>query len=66
VEQLVGAMLRAILKDRGIRVEINFVGYDLAAYYEGHDTTEEEVGCIQVSAGELLAKIEIKATRGMV
>lgn len=64
VEQLVGAMLRAILRDHGIRVETNFVGYDLAAYYEGQDSTEEEVGCIHVSIGTLLAKIEIKATRG--
>ena len=63
VELLVGTTLRAILKHRGIRVETNFVGYDLAAYYEGQDATEE-VGCVQVLAGTLLAKIEIKATRG--
>lgn len=64
VEQLVHTTLEAMLKPRGIRVETNFVGYDLAAYYDRDDTIEEDVGSIQVVAGTLLAKIEIKATRG--
>jgi len=64
VEQLVGTMLRAILDRRGIRVQTNYIGYDLAAYCEGRSGTEEEVGYIHVSAGTLLAKIEIKSTQG--
>ena len=64
VEQLVYTTLDLMLKPRGIGVETNFVGYDLAAYYDGDDTIEEDVGSIQVEAGALLAQIEIKATRG--
>ena len=64
VEQLVHTTLDALLKPRGIRVETNFVGYDLAAYFDKDDTVEEDVVSIKVVARTLLAKIEIKSTRG--
>jgi hypothetical protein len=53
-----------MLRDAGIRVDTHFVGYDLEAYFQGTAITEEDVGSIQVAVGTVLAKIEIKATRG--
>jgi hypothetical protein len=66
VERLVGETLRGKLRHVGIGVDTHFVGYDLTAYFQGTGIGEEDVGLIQVKAGTVLAKIKIKATRGVV
>ena len=69
--QKLGKMVEAMIQDRlkarlslyRIRVKTQFKGYDLGAYVG--DPLFTDVGSIDVEAtGTLLAKIEIKATRG--
>jgi hypothetical protein len=45
-----------------IRVKTQFKSYDLGAYVD--DDAFPDVGSVEVEAGSLVAKIEIKATRG--
>jgi hypothetical protein len=62
IEELVRAQLRSRLLRR-IRLKTQFKGYDLRAYVD--DPSYADVGSIEVKQSEtLLAKIEIKATRG--
>lgn len=62
VEKLVETNLKRLLLRFRIRVKTQFQGYDLAAYVD--DESFADVGSVDVEAGTLLAKIEIKATRG--
>jgi hypothetical protein len=65
VEDLIGARLKSRLSLLRIRVKPQFKGYDLGAYVD--DASYADVGWIEVQQAEaLLAKIEIKATRGTV
>lgn len=62
VEELIGMRLKSRLLLHRIRVKTQFKGYDLGAYVD--DDASPDVGSIEVEAGSLVAKIEIKATRG--
>jgi hypothetical protein len=63
VEDLIGARLKSRLSLLRIRVRPQFRGYDLGAYVD--DASYADVGWIDVQQGEtLIAKIEIKSTRG--
>jgi hypothetical protein len=62
VEELIAARLKSRLLPHRIRVKIQFKGYDLGAYVD--DNAVPDVGSVEVEAGSLVAKIEIKATRG--
>jgi hypothetical protein len=63
VEELVQVRLKSRLLSLRIRVRTQFKGYDLGAYVD--DPSYADVGSIEVQQAEtLLAKIEIKATRG--
>ena len=63
VEELVQMRLKSRLQFLRIRVQTQFRGYDLGAYVD--DSSYADVGSIEVQQAEtLLAKIEIKATRG--
>jgi hypothetical protein len=65
VEELIQKRLRSRLLLSRIRVKTQFVGYDLGAYVD--DPSYADVGSIEVQQSEmLLAKIEIKSTRGKV
>jgi hypothetical protein len=63
VEELIGARLKSHFVGFRIRVKTQFKGYDLGAYVD--DPSYADVGSIEVQQAEtLMAKIEIKATRG--
>jgi hypothetical protein len=62
VENLIQMRLRSHLSPFRIRVKTQFKGYDFGAYVD--DPSCADVGSIDVEAGALVAKIEIKATRG--
>jgi hypothetical protein len=63
VEEMIQKQLKPHLSRLGIRLETQFKGYDLGAYVD--DPSYADVGSIEVQQSEtLLAKIEIKATRG--
>ena len=63
VEDLIQMRLKSHLSLFRIRVKSQFKGYDLGAYVD--DPSSADVGSIEVQQAEtLLAKIEIKATRG--
>jgi hypothetical protein len=63
VEDLIQKQLKAHLLPLRIRLKTQFKGYDLGAYVD--DPSYADVGLIEVQQSEaLLAKIEIKATRG--
>jgi hypothetical protein len=63
VEDLIKERLKSRLLLLRIRVKTQFKGYDLGAYVD--DPSYADVGSIEVQQSEtLLAKIEIKATRG--
>jgi hypothetical protein len=63
VEDLIQNQLRSHLTQLRIRLKTQFRGYDLCAYVD--DPSYADVGLIEVQQSEtLLAKIEIKATRG--
>ena len=63
VEELVQTRLKSRLSLLRIRLKTQFKGYDLGAYVD--DPSYADVGSIEVQQAEtLLAKIEIKATRG--
>ena len=63
VEELIQMRLKSHLSLFRIRVQTPFKGYDLGAYAD--DPSSSDVGSIEVQqSGTLLAKIEIKATRG--
>jgi hypothetical protein len=63
VEALIQKRLRSHLLLLRIRVKTQFTGYDLGAYVD--DPSNADVGSVEVQQSEtLLAKIEIKATRG--
>jgi hypothetical protein len=62
VESLIEAQLKTRLSPAGIRVKTQFRGYDLGAYVG--DPSSTDVGSIEVQSRTLLAKIEIKTTRG--
>jgi hypothetical protein len=63
VEDLIQKRLRSRLLLLRIRVKTQFTGYDLGAYVD--NPSNADVGSIEVQQSEtLLAKIEIKATRG--
>jgi hypothetical protein len=63
VEAMIQERLKTDLSIHRIRVKTQFKGYDLGAYVD--DAPFTDVGSIDVEAtGTLLAKIEIKATRG--
>lgn len=63
VEDLIQKQLKSHLSLLRIRLQTQFKGYDLGAYVD--DPSYADVGSIEVQQSEaLLAKIEIKATRG--
>ena len=63
VEDLIQKQLKSQLSLRRIRLQTQFKSYDLGAYVD--DPSYADVGSIEVQQSEeLLAKIEIKATRG--
>ena len=63
VEKLIEARLKSRLLLLRIRLKTQFKGYDLGAYID--DSSYADVGSVEVQQAEtLLAKIEIKATRG--
>jgi hypothetical protein len=63
VEDLIQKQLKSHLSLLRIRLKTQFKGYDLGAYVD--DPSYADVGSIKVQQSEaLLAKIEIKATRG--
>lgn len=62
VEELLAQRLKLRLLPLRIRLKVQFKGYDLGAYLA--DDASSDVGSIEVEAGTLVAKIEIKATRG--
>jgi hypothetical protein len=63
VEELVQARLKSRSFLLRIRMKTQFKGYDLGAYVD--DPSYSDVGAIEVQQAEtLLARIEIKATRG--
>jgi hypothetical protein len=63
VENLIQKQLKSHLSQLRIRLKTQFKGYDLGAYVD--DPSYADVGSIEVQQSEtLLAKIEIKATRG--
>ncbi len=63
VENLIQKQLKSRLSVPRIRLKTQFKGYDLGAYVD--DPSYADVGSIEVQQSEtLLAKIEIKATRG--
>jgi hypothetical protein len=63
VEEMIQKQLKPHLSRLGIRLKTQFKGYDLGAYVD--DPSYADVGSIEVQQSEtLLAKIEIKATRG--
>ena len=63
VEDLIAARLKSRLSVLRIRVKPQFTGYDLGAYVD--DASYADVGWIDVQQAEtLIAKIEIKSTRG--
>jgi hypothetical protein len=63
VEELIQKQLKARLTLHRIRLKTQFKGYDLGAYVD--DPAYADVGSVEVRQAEtLLAKIEIKATRG--
>ena len=62
VEELIQLRLKSRLSFFRIRVRAQFIGYDIGAYVD--DSSVADVGAIDVEVGTLLAKIEIKATRG--
>ena len=63
VEELIKKQLNSHLSQLRIRLKTQFKAYDLGAYVD--DPSYADVGSIEVQKSEtLLAKIEIKATRG--
>jgi hypothetical protein len=63
VENLIQKQLKSHLSQLRVRLKTQFKGYDLGAYVD--DPSYADVGSIEVQQSEtLLAKIEIKATRG--
>ncbi|WP_316207559.1 sacsin N-terminal ATP-binding-like domain-containing protein [Bradyrhizobium sp. SZCCHNR3118] len=63
VEDLIGARLKSRLLLLRMRVKPQFKGYDLGAYVD--EASYADVGWIEMQQAEtLVAKIEIKATRG--
>ena len=63
VEELIQQQLKSHLAQIRIRLKAQFKGYDLGAYVD--DPSSADVGWIEVQQSEtLVAKIEIKATRG--
>jgi hypothetical protein len=63
VEDLIEKRLKSRLVLLRMRVKTQFIGYDLGAYVD--DPSYADVGSIEIQQSEtLLAKIEIKATRG--
>ncbi len=63
VEDLIEVRLKSRLLLLHIRLKTQFKGYDLGAYID--DSSYADVGSVEVKQAEtLLAKIEIKATRG--
>ena len=62
VEDLVRNRLKILLTRSRVRVETHFVGYDLDAFFE--DPSISDVGLLNLDCGTVLAKVEIKATRG--
>ncbi|WP_257169706.1 ATP-binding protein [Bradyrhizobium sp. SRS-191] len=63
VEELIGARLKSRLLLLRMRVKPQFKGYDLGAYVD--EASYADVGWIEMQQAEtLVAKIEIKATRG--
>jgi hypothetical protein len=65
VEDLIGERLKSMFLRHRIRVRTQFKGYDLGAYVD--DPSYADVGSVVVQQAEtLLAKVEIKATRGKI
>jgi hypothetical protein len=63
VEELIQVRLKSRLSLLRVRLKTQFKGYDLGAYVD--DPSYADVGSIEVQQSEtLIAKIEIKATRG--
>jgi hypothetical protein len=63
IEDLIQKRLKSLLLFSRIRLKTQFTGYDLGAYVD--NPSYADVGSIEVQQSEtLLAKIEIKATRG--